>query len=165
LSETICSIRTKFWWNSHWMVLFQNCVWQSHSLTKMATTVQLLLLKAVLIQVSDYRLLGVSGVWFMISISNCFCFCRNTSWGQRGDNSPNIISLTLQLWHTTCLQNSSIRIPAPQPGYGQNQGGDNHLILYHLLYNCDTQLVYKIPQSEYLLHNQGMDKTKGPRWR
>jgi hypothetical protein len=26
LSETICSIRTKFWWNSHWMVLFQKCV-------------------------------------------------------------------------------------------------------------------------------------------
>jgi hypothetical protein len=24
LSETICSIRTKFWWNSHWMILFQN---------------------------------------------------------------------------------------------------------------------------------------------
>jgi hypothetical protein len=28
LSETICSIRTKFWWNSHWMVLFQKCVWR-----------------------------------------------------------------------------------------------------------------------------------------
>jgi hypothetical protein len=28
LSETICSIRTKFWWNSHWMVLFQKCVRQ-----------------------------------------------------------------------------------------------------------------------------------------
>jgi hypothetical protein len=26
LSETICSIRTKFWWNSHWMVLFQRYV-------------------------------------------------------------------------------------------------------------------------------------------
>jgi hypothetical protein len=26
LSETICSIRTKFWWNSHWMALFQKCV-------------------------------------------------------------------------------------------------------------------------------------------
>ena len=26
LPETICSIRTKFWWNSHWMVLFQKCV-------------------------------------------------------------------------------------------------------------------------------------------
>jgi hypothetical protein len=23
LSETICSIRTKCWWKSHWMVLFQ----------------------------------------------------------------------------------------------------------------------------------------------
>jgi hypothetical protein len=23
LSETICSIITKCWWNSHWMVLFQ----------------------------------------------------------------------------------------------------------------------------------------------
>jgi hypothetical protein len=28
LSETICSIRTKFWLNSHWMVLFQKCVWR-----------------------------------------------------------------------------------------------------------------------------------------
>jgi hypothetical protein len=28
LSETICSIRTKFLWNSHWMVLFQKCVWR-----------------------------------------------------------------------------------------------------------------------------------------
>jgi hypothetical protein len=26
LSETICSIRTKFWWISHWMVLFQKYV-------------------------------------------------------------------------------------------------------------------------------------------
>jgi hypothetical protein len=26
LSETICSIRTTFWWNSYWMVLFQKCV-------------------------------------------------------------------------------------------------------------------------------------------
>jgi hypothetical protein len=26
LSETICSIRTKFWWNGHWMVIFQKCV-------------------------------------------------------------------------------------------------------------------------------------------
>ena len=24
--ETICSIRTTFWWNSHWMVIFQKCV-------------------------------------------------------------------------------------------------------------------------------------------
>jgi hypothetical protein len=32
LSETICSIRTKLWWNSHWMVLFQNCVSGSHAL-------------------------------------------------------------------------------------------------------------------------------------
>jgi hypothetical protein len=38
LSETICSIRTKFWWNSHWMVLFQKCVrWLGPS-TKMAPT-------------------------------------------------------------------------------------------------------------------------------
>jgi hypothetical protein len=35
------SIRTKLWWNSHWIVLFQNCVWQSRSPTKMAVTVQL----------------------------------------------------------------------------------------------------------------------------
>ena len=56
LSGTSSSIRTKLWWNSHWMVLFQNCVRQDghHS----AVT---LLLKAALIQVSDYRLLGASG--------------------------------------------------------------------------------------------------------
>ena len=40
------------------MVLFQNCLRQSHSPTKMATT---LLLKAALIQVSDYMHLGASG--------------------------------------------------------------------------------------------------------
>jgi hypothetical protein len=28
LSKTICSIRTKFWWNSLWMILFQKCVWR-----------------------------------------------------------------------------------------------------------------------------------------
>ena len=28
LSETICSIRTKFWWISHWMLLFLKCVRQ-----------------------------------------------------------------------------------------------------------------------------------------
>ena len=37
MSGTSSSIRTKLWW----MVLFQNCVRQSHSLTKIATTVQL----------------------------------------------------------------------------------------------------------------------------
>ena len=41
MSGTSSSIRTKLWWKSHWMVLFQNCFWQSHSPTKMATTVQL----------------------------------------------------------------------------------------------------------------------------
>ena len=41
MSGTSSSIRTKLWWNSHWMVLFQNCVRQSCSPTKMATTVQL----------------------------------------------------------------------------------------------------------------------------
>jgi hypothetical protein len=38
LSETICSIRTKFWWNSHWMVLFQKYIWQFGPSTKMAPT-------------------------------------------------------------------------------------------------------------------------------
>ena len=41
LSETICSIRTKFWWNSHWMVLFQKCVRRFSPLTKMAPTAEL----------------------------------------------------------------------------------------------------------------------------
>jgi hypothetical protein len=41
LSGTSSSIRTKLWWNSHWMVLFQNCVQQSCSPTKIAATVQL----------------------------------------------------------------------------------------------------------------------------
>jgi hypothetical protein len=42
LSGTSSSIRTKLWWNSHLMVLFQNCVRQSCSPTKMAAAVQLL---------------------------------------------------------------------------------------------------------------------------
>ena len=41
MSGTSSSIRTKLWWNSHWMVLFQNCVQQSRSPTKTATTVKL----------------------------------------------------------------------------------------------------------------------------
>ena len=41
LSGTSSSIKTKLWRNSHWMVLFQNCVRQSWSPTKMAATVQL----------------------------------------------------------------------------------------------------------------------------
>ena len=53
------------------MVLFQNCVWWSRPLTKMAAQLYLvgyhsvvaLLLKAALIQVSDYRLLGASGYY------------------------------------------------------------------------------------------------------
>jgi hypothetical protein len=36
LSGASSSIRTKLWWNSHWMILFQNCVRQSRSPTKMA---------------------------------------------------------------------------------------------------------------------------------
>jgi hypothetical protein len=48
--------------NCHWMVLFQNSVRQSRSPTKMAAhSAVALLLKAILIQVSDYRLLGASG--------------------------------------------------------------------------------------------------------
>jgi hypothetical protein len=35
------NLRTKLWWNSHWMVLFQKCVRKSRSPTKMATTVLL----------------------------------------------------------------------------------------------------------------------------
>jgi hypothetical protein len=41
LSETICSIRTKFWWNSHWMVLVQECFRRFGSSTKMAPTAEL----------------------------------------------------------------------------------------------------------------------------
>ena len=41
VSGTSSSIKTKLWWNGHWMVLFQNCVRQLRSPTKMATTVQL----------------------------------------------------------------------------------------------------------------------------
>jgi hypothetical protein len=37
------------------------------------------------------------------------------------------------------------------------KGEITQLILYHLPYSCDTQLAYKIPQSEYLHHNQGKD--------
>ena len=40
-SETTEPISTKLCWNDSWVVLFQNCVWWSHPLTKMATTVQL----------------------------------------------------------------------------------------------------------------------------
>jgi hypothetical protein len=36
LSETICSIRTKFWRNSHWMVLFEICVRRFGPSIKMA---------------------------------------------------------------------------------------------------------------------------------
>jgi hypothetical protein len=41
LSETICSISTKFWWNSHWMVLFQKCVRRFGPSMKMAPTAEL----------------------------------------------------------------------------------------------------------------------------
>jgi hypothetical protein len=40
LSGTSSSIRTKLWWNSHWMVLFQIYVRQSMSPAKMTATVQ-----------------------------------------------------------------------------------------------------------------------------
>ena len=39
--ETICSIRTKCWWNSHWMVLFQKYVRRFGPSTKMAPTAKL----------------------------------------------------------------------------------------------------------------------------
>jgi hypothetical protein len=41
LSHTICSIRTKCWWNSHWMVLFQKCVRRFGPSIKMAPTAEL----------------------------------------------------------------------------------------------------------------------------
>jgi lipopolysaccharide biosynthesis glycosyltransferase len=34
------NFRTKLWWNSHWMVLFQNCFRQLRPPTRMAATVQ-----------------------------------------------------------------------------------------------------------------------------
>jgi hypothetical protein len=33
--------KNKFWWNSHWMVLFQKYVWRFGPLTKMAPTTEL----------------------------------------------------------------------------------------------------------------------------
>ena len=41
MSETICSIRIFFWWDSHWMVLFQKCGWQFGPSTKMTPTAEL----------------------------------------------------------------------------------------------------------------------------
>ena len=41
MSATICSIRNKFWWNSHWMVLFQKFVRRFGPSTKMAPTAEL----------------------------------------------------------------------------------------------------------------------------
>jgi hypothetical protein len=41
LSGTSSSIKTKVWWNRHWMVLFQNGVRQLRYPAKMAATVQL----------------------------------------------------------------------------------------------------------------------------
>jgi hypothetical protein len=41
LFETICSIRTKCWWNSRWMVLFQKYVRRFGPSTKMAPTAKL----------------------------------------------------------------------------------------------------------------------------
>ena len=40
LTFSICSKRTKFWWNSHWMVLFQKCVRRLDPSTKMAPTAE-----------------------------------------------------------------------------------------------------------------------------
>jgi hypothetical protein len=44
LSETICSIRTKGWWNSHWMVLFQKYVRRFGPSTKITPTAELSML-------------------------------------------------------------------------------------------------------------------------
>jgi hypothetical protein len=41
LSENICSIRTKCWWNSHWMVLFQKYVRRFGPSIKMSPTAEL----------------------------------------------------------------------------------------------------------------------------
>jgi hypothetical protein len=45
--ETICSIRTKCWWNSHWMVLFQKFIRRFGPSTKMAPTAELSLIGSV----------------------------------------------------------------------------------------------------------------------
>ena len=64
LSGTSSSIRTKLWRNSHWIFLFQNCVRQSRSSHQDGHhSAVALLLKAALLQVSDYRLLGGSGLF------------------------------------------------------------------------------------------------------
>jgi hypothetical protein len=76
------------------MVLFQNCVWQSHSHQDGHHSAVALLLKAALIQVSDYRLLGASGYiwsiehnWWPKAIHNFFSVCCNLTDSQKKNDS------------------------------------------------------------------------------
>jgi hypothetical protein len=57
LSETICSIRTKFWWNSHWMVLFQKWVQRfgEHFFLISSTLFSISSLTALLVESRDHR--------------------------------------------------------------------------------------------------------------
>jgi hypothetical protein len=72
LSGTSSSIRTKRWWNSHWMVLFQNCVRQLRSPTKMAATVQFRCYWKQLW--SRWAITG--SLW----VQPCLCLFKYTAW-------------------------------------------------------------------------------------
>jgi hypothetical protein len=83
LSGTSSSFRTKLWWNSHWMVLFQNlCLAVTLSNQDGCHSVIALLLKAALIQVCDYRLLGGSG-FIVYLLQHFICIFVNSCYISR----------------------------------------------------------------------------------
>ena len=82
------------------MVLFQNCVRQLRSPTKIHSAVALLL-KAALIQVSDYRLLGASGFVLSASVMRGRIVYRET--GRMDKHTPCPPPL---LWYSFFAANS-----------------------------------------------------------
>jgi uncharacterized membrane protein len=102
LSGTSSSIRTKLWWNSHWMFLLKLCLAVALSHQDGCHSAVAVLLKAGLIQVSDYMLLGASGCYTVLLVqSDTWVFRHATK-----IDGPNVFLLTnVKLEYSNILYN------------------------------------------------------------
>jgi hypothetical protein len=92
LSETICSIITKFWWNSHWMVLFQKWVERFGPLTKMPPITELSLTLNSMGNSHKILFLAWPPSWLKVGITG-----HNFGRGLSKDHSTKVW-LELTLW-------------------------------------------------------------------
>ena len=107
---TSSSIKTKLWWNSHWMVLFQNGVRQLCSPAKMAATVQLHCYWKQL-----WSRWAITGSWepLVVVVSNFNILLRN-HWANLGFRfmvfSTTFNNISVILWQSVLLVEVTVKL-------------------------------------------------------